>query len=369
MAGKIVTRSSGWARRSQPSWTNILTLFACLACHALASTPDGPEPVETLIIDTRSPYKTDNGWVMLSPRDAEDWKQWKKRQNDKDDDEDEKSSSTAKPSVTTTFAIVAGKPTQSSTTSSETAPSALPTHLDSLASGFKEGSNGDPNACPKFINWFLNTPEFKECYPLSMLLDHSKSFFDAQRSPVTITRTLDATCAANATRCSQYFAQLAQNFTSTENCGNDYTWGTPAIVNTYKAMVAYAPIYSVGCLRDEKTSAYCFANAVGNTTSRGNTYLYTLLPFNKSLPGSSVTTCDECTRQTMNIYQASTADRRQQISLTYEGAAKQINLVCGPGFVQETLAPEAVRSWAGRKGRVVEWTGFGVVMGVLVWLI
>ncbi|KAK4174822.1 hypothetical protein QBC36DRAFT_34555 [Triangularia setosa] len=365
MAGHTVSRSSGWARRSQPSWTNILTLFACLACHALASTPDAPEPVETLILDSRSPYRSDNGWVMLSPRDAEEWKQWKKRQND---DKDEKSSSSAKPSVTTTFAIVAGKPTQSSTSSSEAAPSALPTHLDSLASDFEPGSSGDPNACPKFINWFLSTPEFKECYPLSMLLDHSKSFFDAQRSPVTITRTLDATCAANATRCSQYFAQLAQNFTSMDHCGADYAKGTPAMVNTYKAMVAYAPIYSVGCLRDEKTSAYCFANAVANTTSRGNTYLYTLLPFNKSLPGSSVTTCDECTKQTMNIYQASTADRRQQISLTYEGAAKQINLVCGPSFVQETLAPEAVRSW-GIRSQVVEWTTFGLIMGVLVWLV
>ncbi|KAK4196517.1 hypothetical protein QBC40DRAFT_313214 [Triangularia verruculosa] len=366
MAEYTASRPSGWARRSQPSWANMLTILACLACHALASTPDNPEPVETLILDTRSPYKTDNGWAMLSERDVKEYKQWKKRQNN--DDEDEKSSSSAKPSVTTTFAIVAGKPTQSSTTSSDTAPSALPTHLDSLASNFLKAPNGDATTCPRFINWFLSTPEFKECYPLSMLLDHSKSFFEAQKSPVAITRTLDATCAANATRCSQYFAQLAQNFTSMDNCGADYENGTPAMVNTYKAMVAYAPIYSVGCLRDENTSAYCFANAVANTTSRGNTYLYTLLPFNKSLPGSSVTTCDECTRQTMNIYQASTADRRQQISLTYESAAKQINLVCGPSFVQETLAPEAVRSW-GMKNQVIEWTTFGLVMGVLVWLI
>ncbi|KAK4189531.1 hypothetical protein QBC35DRAFT_380104 [Podospora australis] len=325
------------------SWATILTLFALFVCHALAATADASLPVETLIIDTRSPYRRDNGWVMLSPEDAKEWRRWQKRQND----EDEKTTTTTtKPSstpsatrsVTTTFSIVVSK-----STSTSVAASALPTPLDSMSNDFTPGSGGETSNCPRFINNFRNSEDFKSCYPLSLLLENSRSFFESQKSLVALTRVLDATCNANATKCTTYFSSLARELIAPENCGVDYDRGQTTIKTVYQAMMAYAPIYSVGCLRDAETSAYCYANAATNRTSPGSNYMY-FLPLNSSLPGSSTPACSYCNQQTMNMYQAATADRRQSIANTYTSAAKQINLVCGPNWVNETLAAEVVRS-------------------------
>lgn len=47
----------------------------------------------------------------------------------------------------------------------------------------------------------------------------------------------------------------------------------------------------------------------------------------------------------MAIYNAASADRDQDIANTYEDAARQVNAICGPNFVNGTL-PEAVESMA-----------------------
>jgi hypothetical protein len=241
-----------------------------------------------------------------------------------------------------------------------------------MASEFSPGPDGAAAPCPIFINSFLTNPTFKQCYPLSMLFDvsvtpvpphhglanpssqRSRSFFEAQRSLVSITRTLDATCAANATFCSTYLAELAQNLTAPENCGTDYQLGLTSVVDTYRAMLAYAPVYSAGCVRDPDTNAYCYANAVTNLTNPSTTYFY-FLPLNKSLPATTVPACGYCLQQTMNLYQAATADRRQLIANTYVSAAKQANVICGPGFVNETLAAEVIPSRAALAVRVSAW--------------
>lgn len=130
-----------------------------------------------------------------------------------------------------------------------------------------------------------------------------------------------------------------------QNCGPDYEIGHAAIVGAYDAMRAYAPVYSAGCLRDPDTSAYCYANAVTNLTNPSSAYVY-FLPLNRTLPGSTVPTCDYCLQQTMAIFQAATADRRQLIANTYKAAARQVNTICGPAFVNESLAEVVVPSSA-----------------------
>ncbi len=163
---------------------------------------------------------------------------------------------------------------------------------------------------------------------------------------MSITRTLDATCEANAPSCNKYLAELAQNLTSTENCGAEYqSTDHPTVVSAHDAMLAYAPIYSAGCLRDPDTSAYCYANAVTNQTNPSSVYFYRL-PLNKTLPGTTIPGCGYCLQQTMAIYHAATADRKQMIALTYVDAAKQVNLICGPGFSNETLAAEVTGNGA-----------------------
>lgn len=162
---------------------------------------------------------------------------------------------------------------------------------------------------------------------------------------MSTTQVLDATCHANATYCNGYLSELARNMTAKENCGTEYQQGHPTIRNTYTSLISYAPIYSAGCLKDPQTSMYCYANAATNTTNPGNMYIY-YLALNMSLPGSAVPTCNQCLQQTMNVYHQATGNRKQLIVNTYEKAAKQVNLICGPQFVEEQLAPE-VRTNAG----------------------
>jgi hypothetical protein len=133
-----------------------------------------------------------------------------------------------------------------------------------------------------------------------------------------------------------------------ENCLQDYELGNPLIRDSYTSMVAYAPVYTAGCLKDPNTSAYCFANAITNTSNPSMMYVYNL-PLNMTLPGSTIPSCSQCLQQTMMVYHTASANRKQPIAYTYASAARQINTLCGPEFVNETL-PAEMRLNAGSRG-------------------
>jgi hypothetical protein len=181
-------------------------------------------------------------------------------------------------------------------------------------------------------------------------LQGSRSFFQAEKSLVSITQVLDATCAANVTFCTQWLGSLAANLTAQENCGADFDLGNSIVVQAHLAMTAYPTLYSASCLQDPDTSMYCFANAVTNLTTPSNVYIY-YLPLNISLPGSSIPSCSRCLQQTMAVFQSSAANRKQPIAYTYQTAAQQIETICGPGFVNNTL-PAAMVLNAGPALRV-----------------
>jgi hypothetical protein len=60
-----------------------------------------------------------------------------------------------------------------------------------------------------------------------------------------------------------------------------------------------------------------------------------------SLVGGSQPTCDSCLKQTMAVFEADTSDRKSALFSDYVGAAMQVNVNCGPGFVNASLAPAA----------------------------
>ncbi len=163
---------------------------------------------------------------------------------------------------------------------------------------------------------------------------------------------MDATCHSDATFCNTYLTDLAKEFIAPENCGADYDAGYSLVRNAYTSMVSYAPVYTAGCLKDPDTSMYCFASAVTNLSNPSQMYVY-YLPLNESLPGSTVPSCSPCLQQTMNIFHAATANRKQPIAYTYPSAARQINTICGPTFVNETLP--SVLSNMGSTGGPAVW--------------
>lgn len=133
---------------------------------------------------------------------------------------------------------------------------------------------------------------------------------------------------------------IAHNLTQSTYCGADLTAQQPLVKQAYVGLLAYSPLYTVSCLRNPSTSAYCFADAITNSSSPTDSYVY-YLPLNVSLPGGSQPTCSSCLQNTMAVYEAASANRSQAIASTYSAAAQQINVQCGPLFVNASVAAVA----------------------------
>ncbi|MCJ1389283.1 hypothetical protein MMC18_002139 [Xylographa bjoerkii] len=197
------------------------------------------------------------------------------------------------------------------------------------------GSNFTNSACPAFFNSFLNNATFSSCLPFSLLLQNSNSFFQAEKSPILLTQTLDATCKANFATCTSLMSTLAVELRDDANCGEDYSNENALVVQAYDGLVSYPTLYQAGCLKDSHGN-YCFANAITNTSSPSDPYPY-FLPLGFALPGGSSPTCSSCLQQTMNIFAGAASNLSQPVSSDYNNAAIQINEVCGPTFVNATV--------------------------------
>ena len=145
------------------------------------------------------------------------------------------------------------------------------------------------------------------------------------------------------TACTEYTTLLANNLTSADNCGSDIANQNPLVEQALLGLRAYETVYLATCLRDPANSAYCFAEAVTNTSSPTDSYAY-YLPLDIALPGGSDPTCDVCLQNTMAVFQAATSNRSTAIASTYADAAEMIDVLCGPGFINASLAAAEVTS-------------------------
>jgi hypothetical protein len=260
----------------------------------------------------------------------------KESSKDEEDDDDEIvhsiiPSKTASGSKPTTVSIQRAAKTAASTSTP------LPEAFDgNLAAELSTTSDSN---CPAFLDSVLSDPSYETCYPLSMMIQTSRGFFEAQRQLLSIVRVLDATCAANVTYCTDFFDSAARNLTTSENCKSEVESGNSIVKQFLNGLRSYEVMYKATCLQTPKDDMYCYANAVTNTTTAANAYFY-YLPYNLTLPGSTNPSCGFCTQETMNIYHAASEDRSQPVALTYEAAARQVNTLCGPDFVNSTLPPE-----------------------------
>jgi hypothetical protein len=163
------------------------------------------------------------------------------------------------------------------------------------------------------------------------------SFFQAQKKLVRITQVLDASCSANVTTCDRVMSAFASNITSTSACSDDMAAGNPQVNQARLGLLAYKPLYTATCLKNQNTKSYCFAEAITNASNPADNYLY-YLPLNISLPGGSRPTCNSCLQNTMAVYSAATSDRSSALSSDYVNAAMQVNVNCGPTFTNTSLA-------------------------------
>ncbi|KAI1463329.1 uncharacterized protein F4812DRAFT_251638 [Daldinia caldariorum] len=303
----------------------ILIISSWIPLAAATSLEDTPRSTETnLLIDTRIPVFVNGRWLIMS---QDEHRQLVPRQQE-----------TFTVDVSTATAT---KDVSVEATSVATGP--LPTPFDGALAANFSGEDGE-GSCLDFINSFLQDPTFQACYPLSLLLKNSVSFFQAMKSVVKITQVVETACKADKQSCTTYLNDLAKKLTSDQNCGQDYNDRNDLVVQAYKGMKSYEEIYGATCLYNADTSTYCFVNAVTNQTTASNVYLYNL-PFNSSLPETAVPACDTCTSETMKIYQSAAADRSKWIASTYVKAAEQIDANCGGNFVSAAL-PEPVQNSA-----------------------
>src|ERR1700712_3473603 len=93
------------------------------------------------------------------------------------------------------------------------------------------------------------------------------SFFQAEKSPVRITQVLDATCSANVTSCDKLMSSFASNITATASCAGDLNTGNPLILQARAGLLAYKPLYTATCLKNQASKSYCFAEAITNASN------------------------------------------------------------------------------------------------------
>jgi hypothetical protein len=242
------------------------------------------------------------------------------------------SGSSFSPPHSTTSTALSLKPTATGTVPSATiVPSALPSPFDSSL-----GSNFTSQACPDFFDSFLNNATFQACVPVSLLLQNSKSFFSAARSPGLMTETLNAACAASLPMCQPLMTYLASELISNSHCGADYQKQNPLVSQAHAGFVAYQAVYQATCLKSAQTGNYCFADAIANQLNPSDSYpYYTAVGLN--LPPASHPTCSECLKETMSIFAGYAKDINQPLANTYINTAKEIDVSCGAGFANTNV--------------------------------
>ncbi|TQS36154.1 hypothetical protein Golomagni_03401 [Golovinomyces magnicellulatus] len=254
----------------------------------------------------------------------------------------------------------------------------LPTPFDV---GF---SHNITTQCQDFMTEMIQSPGFKQCSPISMILLNSNSFFQATKHLPRITALLDLTCSAPVSSCTDLLNSYARNLTSSKTCGSDLSNSNPQIDSALIGLRSYRTLYTATCLHSSSSNisenignyaihpsnsannaseeSYCFANAITNLTNPTNSFIY-YLPLNVSLVGSAIPACNNCLKSTMSVFQQATANRSDVLAGNYVKAASQINVVCGPQFVNASLV--AAISLASVKS-VSNWS---IVTYILIWLI
>lgn len=111
------------------------------------------------------------------------------------------------------------------------------------------------------------------------------------------------------------------------------------VTQAYNGFVSYPTLYHAGCLTDTDGN-YCFSNAVTNTSSPSSSYIY-YLPLGVKLPGGARPACNTCLQNTMAIFAETAGNSSQPLSQDYVTAAEQVQMNCGPQFVDSSVMRSA----------------------------
>ncbi|RHZ66014.1 hypothetical protein CDV55_103322 [Aspergillus turcosus] len=240
---------------------------------------------------------------------------------------------------------------------SDSSTDSLPTAFDTNLS-----NNFTTESCPKFFNAFLSNSTITDCYPISLLLHDSTSFFHTLTSATATSHVLDLSCAASADTCTSIFNRLAINLLKDDACGKDYKLGNPLVTDAYTGFITYEPVRRAACLTNPATNDYCFVDAVTNASAPQNFDTYSI-PWGYSIVSPPWPTCNECLQASMDVFSRWAQVEGQPLDTSYLPSALALNRHCGGNFanVNITVGSEksAVTAGAGAAAvdlRLVAWT-------------
>lgn len=130
-------------------------------------------------------------------------------------------------------------------------------------------------------------------------------------------------------------AGLAIDIQSDDHCGPDLQMMNPMVSQAFNGFKAYDTLYHAGCLTDSSGN-YCYANAATNISAPASSYIY-YLPLGVQLPGGSRPACTQCLQNTMSIFAETAGNSSQPLSTDYVSAAEQVQMNCGPTFVESSV--------------------------------
>ena len=168
------------------------------------------------------------------------------------------------------------------------------------------------------------------------------SFFSASRNSSTLDPVLSASCNIVFPACSTLMASYAQSLRSSSACSQDFDRQNPTVRQAYNGLISYDVLYRTSCLKavpspqNNQSTDYCYTNAVTNTSSPTDSYVY-YLALGVALPAGSMPTCSQCLKDTMGLFAAAAGNKTQPLSLTYVDAASLVNVQCGPSFVNASV--------------------------------
>ncbi|KAF8068795.1 hypothetical protein FPV67DRAFT_1356278, partial [Lyophyllum atratum] len=190
-------------------------------------------------------------------------------------------------------------------------------------------------SCFNFFSNMTNAATFRSCRPLSLLLDSSSAFIDAQTNLTLLNSVVWGTCNTNTAReqCVANMGWFAETLKTA--CAQDLTDRNAMAVSTLTDLQAYSVMRDAGCLTDPTTNTYCYLNAVRSPTP-SDLYFYGL-PLGNKLPNTTTPSCSACTRSLMGTYSAALDDPARAADLTglkktYNDAAQLAVTQCGSGY-------------------------------------
>ncbi|KIM24263.1 hypothetical protein M408DRAFT_331887 [Serendipita vermifera MAFF 305830] len=236
-------------------------------------------------------------------------------------------------------------------------------------------------SCQVFFANLTQSLPFRQCRPFSLLLPTSQGFLSAQSNLTLLTSIIYGTCSTTPSKdeCVARMDGFATDLRGA--CSAELEDGHAMAWDALNGMKNYAMMREAACLRNQRTNAYCFAEALA-ATPPSDVYFYQL-PLGTPLPGTTVTTtasqaasttsasrkahirretllypdfikraageaakititptCSACTQSLMGIYASYATNSSLLINDTYGDAQRAVadSSACGSGYAAAVSA-------------------------------